>query len=121
MPVKLFSLYNVPDDEAQEVRELLAGHGIDFHETDGGNWGISTPALWLYDEARFLEARALIDAYEGERLARVKEEYSRQKQAGRQRTLFDVIRENPLRFLVYMTVIVMVLYFSTKPFLDIGK
>jgi len=121
MPVKLFSLYNVPADEADEVRELLANHGIDFHETDGGNWGISTPALWLRDESRFREARALIDAYEGERLVRVRAEYAEQRQAGVQRTLFDVIRENPLRFVVYATVIVMVLYFSTKPFLDIGK
>jgi hypothetical protein len=32
-----------------------------------------------------------------------------------------VIRENPLRFIVYLAAIAVVLYFSTKPFLDIGK
>jgi len=121
MPVKLFSLHNVPDDEAEEVRELLASHGIDFHETSTGNWGVSTAALWLHDESQFGEARALIDAYQSERLARVKEEYAGQKRAGMQRTLREVIRENPTRFVVYVTVIAMVIYFSTQPFLDIGN
>jgi len=121
MPVKLFSLHNVSDDEAEEVRELLASHGIDFHETSAGNWGVSTAAMWLHDEAQFLKARALIDAYQAERLARVRDEYASQQRAGRQRTLFDVIRENPTRFVVYVTVIAMVLYFSTQPFLNIGN
>lgn len=121
MPVKLFSLHNVPDDEAEEVRDLLASHGIDFHETAAGNWGVSTAALWLHDEAQFRAARALIDAYQAERLVRVKEEYDSRKRAGMQRTLLEVIRENPTRFVVYVTVIAMVIYFSTQPFLNIGN
>ena len=121
MPVKLFSLHNVPDDEAEEVRELLASHDIPYYETAAGNWGVSAPALWLHDDSRFGEARALVDDYESQRLARVREEYANQKRAGGQRTLVDVIRENPARFVVYATVIVMVLYFSTQPFLNIGK
>ena len=37
----LFRLRNVPDDEAEEVRQLLEEHGIETYETDAGNWGIS--------------------------------------------------------------------------------
>ena len=38
---------HVPEDEAQEVRELLASNKIEFFETFAGNWGVSMPALWL--------------------------------------------------------------------------
>ena len=43
----LFNLRNVPDDEADEVRDLLTAHGVDWYETRPGNWGISTGALGL--------------------------------------------------------------------------
>lgn len=121
MPVKLFPLSNVPDDEAEDVRALLKAGGIDFYETAAGNWGISSPALWLNDNSQFAQARALIDEYQRERMLRVREEYAQQRREGRQRTLIDVIRENPLRFFTYVAVIVAILYFSTQPFLDIGK
>lgn len=121
MPVKLFSLHNVPDDEAEEVRELLRGNAIDFYETPAGNWGISVPSIWLHDESQLEEAKALIGDYQKERLVRVREEYAQLERAGRHRTIGDVIRENPLRFVAYLAAIASLLFFSTQPFLDIGK
>lgn len=121
MPVKLFSLGNVPDDEAEDVRALLRAEEIDFYETAPGNWGVSAPAIWLNDESQFARARALIDEYQHERTLRVREEYAQQQREGRNRTLIDVIRENPLRFFAYVAVIAAIVYFSTQPFLDIGK
>jgi len=43
----LFRLNGVSDDEAEEVRELLASNNIDFYETSPGNWGVSMPAIGL--------------------------------------------------------------------------
>ncbi|MEE3087569.1 MAG: DUF6164 family protein, partial [Pseudomonadota bacterium] len=37
----LFRMRDVPDDEAEEVRELLTQNKITFFETFAGNWGIS--------------------------------------------------------------------------------
>lgn len=119
MSVRLFSLHNVPDDEAEEVRELLRSHGIDFYETPAGNWGVSVPAIWLHDETRFQQAREMLDQYQQELQARVRQEYLQLKREGRQRRLIDVIRENPLRFIVYLTAIAVIAYFSTKPFLSL--
>ncbi len=121
MPTKLFALNGVPDDEAEDVRALLIAGGIDFYETSAGNLGISSPAIWLNDEAQLVNARSLIDVYQRERLVRVREEYAQLQRAGRQRTIIDVIRENPLRFIVYLAVIAAIIYFSTEPFMDIGK
>lgn len=121
MAARLFSLHNVPEDEAEEVRELLASHALDYYESPEGNWGVSMPAIWLRDEAQLEQARVLIAEYQKKRLVRVREEYALLQRAGMNRTLFDVIRENPLRFVVYLAVIVMVIYFSTRPFMDMGK
>jgi DNA primase len=121
MAVKLFVMNGVPDDEAQEVRELLASNGIDFYETTSGNWGISVAAIWLRDESLHPQARSLIDEYQQGRLARAREEYALQQSAGKRRTIIDVVRENPLRFVVYLAAIAVAVYFSTKPFMDIGK
>ncbi|MBU1689938.1 MAG: hypothetical protein KJ958_02135 [Gammaproteobacteria bacterium] len=121
MSIKLFSLHNVPDDEAEEIRELLRSNELDFYETPAGNWGVSLPYLWLHDENQLEKAKVLIDHYQQERLIRVREEYAQLEQTGRHRTLGDVIRENPQRFVVYLVVIATVLYLSIMPFLDIGK
>jgi hypothetical protein len=121
MPVKLFSLHNVPDDEAEEIRELLRSNEIGFYETPAGNWGVSVPYLWLHDVNELEKAKALIGNYQDERLIRVRKEFAELEQTGRHRTIGDVVRENPLRFIGYLAAIAVVLYFSTKPFLDIGK
>jgi hypothetical protein len=121
MSTRLFALNGVPDDEAEEVRALLSAAGINYYETPAGNWGISSPALWLHDDSQMEQARSMIDAYQRERAIRVKEEYAQLRREGRHRTFIHVIRENPLRFFVYLAGIVAIVYFSTKPFMDIGK
>ncbi|MDD5241614.1 MAG: DUF6164 family protein [Sulfuricella sp.] len=121
MPIKLFRLNHVPDDEAEEIRTLLTGNEIDFYETSPGIWGISVAAIWLRDEDQYPRARSLIDEYQNERLVRVREEYAHLQREGRNRTVIDLIRENPVRFVVYLVAISAVIYFSTKPFIDIGK
>ena len=121
MPLLLFSLRGVPDDEAEEVRELLTSNSIDFYETSAGPWGTSTPALWLRDEEQFTRARSLIEEYEKERSARERTQYAQLDREGKRRTVTDIIREDPLRFVLYMAIIAAVLYFSIKPFLTIGR
>ena len=121
MPTRLFAMNGVPDDEAEDVRAVLTDGGIDFYETPAGNWGISSPAIWLNDERQLDQARSLIDAYQRARMVRVREEYAQLEKAGERRTVLDVIKGNPLRFILYLAVIAAVVYFSTKPFMDFGK
>lgn len=121
MPVKLFTLNGVPDDEAEDVRALLKSSEIEFHETSAGNWGISSAAIWLQDDTRLEEARTLIADYQKARQARVRAEYEQSCREGKQRTLAHIIQEHPLRFFAYVAMIAAIAYFSIKPFLDIGK
>ena len=75
----LFKLRNVPEDEAEDIRKLLAEHSIDCYETSGGRWGLGMPGIWLADESRFQEARDLIDHYQEARRIRQKEIHARLK------------------------------------------
>ena len=120
MPVLLFSLRNVPDDEAQEVRQLLASNRIEFYETPAGRWGISSPGIWTHDEDQLPKARSLIEAYQKERFASRRQEFEALKQQGKHRTIVHAIAENPLRFVLYLVVIGVVLYLSVVPFFRLG-
>ena len=60
----VFRLRNVPEDEAQDVREILENNDIGYFETSAGNWGISLPAIWINETEEFDQARQLIDEYQ---------------------------------------------------------
>ena len=113
MAVQLFNLRNVPDDEADEIRALLQEHSIDYYETPAGNWGISMPSLWINDESQLEQARALIEQYQQERQRISREE-------SQPRTLVEMVREHPMRYLAYLALIALILYISVTPFLKIG-
>lgn len=112
----LFRLRHVPDDEAEEVRLLLAAHELDVYETDAGNWGISMPALWLQDDERYEEACALLEQYQRERAERVRAEYETLKEQGDEPSLLSSLRARPLRFLLYVGLSLGVLYVSVSGF-----
>jgi len=112
----LFRLRHVPEDEADEVRELLAGHGIEFYETGAGNWGISMPALWMPDESRFEEARALLETYQQERAQRMREEYEEMIKLGQADSMLTSFRHHPMRFIAFSVLIAAVLYLSVSSF-----
>ncbi len=120
MPVQLFKLRGVPDDEAEDIRELLARNEIDYYETPAGNWGISMPALWLNDDTQLAKAQRLIEQYEDDRVVRLREEYDRLEKEGKSKTIIGGIKEHPVRFIIYSAIIAAVIYLSTKPFLAIG-
>ena len=121
MSLILFRLRGVPDDEADEIRELLRENEIDFYETGAGNWGISMPAIWLRDNKQSKQAKQLLQAYQEERTIRMKSEYAHLKEQGENRTLIDIFREDPLRMLLYVAAVAAILYFSVMPFLDLGS
>ena len=121
MSVILFKLKDVPDDEAEEVRKLLAKNDINYYETSAGKWGISMPAIWLKDETQFEKARRLLEEYQRERIHRVREEYQNRKREGKVMTIVDRIKQKPIQFIFYVAIILFVIYFSIKPFMDIGK
>lgn len=117
----IFRLNGVPDDEVYEVRELFVRNAIDFYETSAGNWGVSMPALWLKDDSQFEHARVLLDAYQTERTARMRAEYARLKQEGKNKTFWGAVREKPVSFTIHLAVAWLVIYLSIQLVLDLAK
>ncbi|MDP1558875.1 MAG: DUF6164 family protein [Nitrosomonas sp.] len=117
----LFKLRGVPDDEAEDVRELLADNEIDFYETSAGNWGFSMPGIWLRDADQFEKAKDLLDEYQKARGIRAREEYARLKREGKNRTFIDWARENPVQLILFSAIIAAVLYLQAMLVINIGE
>jgi len=111
----------VPDDEADDVRQLLNDHDMSFYETHAGGWGIGTPAIWLHDEEQLDKATALIDDYQKKRFARMRAEYESLKEQGRHVTFPDKFQQHPVLVIVFILVALFILYVSLSPFLNFGK
>lgn len=121
MAARVFNLRNVPDDEADEVRQVLEDAAIEFYETPAGFWGLSVPALWVTNDSDKSRAKALIDEYQVQRTERMRADYEQQKAEGRQRRFVDLVAESPTRFVLYLFLILFFLYISIGPFLKLGS
>lgn len=117
----LFRLNGVPEDEIEEIRELLIEHAIDFYETPPGNWGISMPAIWVREDDQFETAKDLLERYQNERSARVKNEIREEKRAGNHKTFIDMIRQNPANFILHLVVSALVIYLSFRLVSDLAQ
>lgn len=116
----LFRLRGVPEDEAEEIRALLLEHAIDFYETEADNWGVSMPAIWLANAHQFHEAKSLIETYQQQRSVRIRSEIMTFGQAGILWGMLQSLLQQPARFLVYIAICAIVLYFSIMPFFNFG-
>lgn len=95
MPKLLLSLRLAEDDEAEEVRELLDAHGVDWYETRPGFWGISAGGIWLRDLERAGEVKALLDDYQRRRVERVRAEHAAAVREGRAPTFASALAPTP--------------------------
>lgn len=121
MAVRLFSLRHVPEEESEGIRSLLNENRIEFYETGAGNWGISSPAIWLQDKADQERAKQLIDEFQQSWSQSQREHHARLRQEGKADRFFDRLQKNPLQVLVYLAIVLLVLYVSTKPFISLGN
>ena len=121
MSVLLFKLNGVPDDEANDIRNLLDNDDLPYYETSAGKWGISTAAIWLINENQLQKAQLLIEEYEKERVLRVRKEFKQLKDGGEIDTIFDKFWQHPVQFVFYLAIIVLIAYISIKPFITLGK
>ncbi len=117
MPVQIFNLRNVPDDEAEEVRQLLVAHRIEHYETPAGRWGMSSPALWITDDNLRHQATELIAQYQQQRALSARQHYEEQKAQGQHLTLWGLVKLHPLRYAAALLGIAFIVFVSVGPFL----
>ncbi len=117
MSVLLFKLNGVPEDEADDVRACLEEHDIAFYETSAGNWGVSLAGIWLHDDTRLDEAKALIANYQQERARESRAEYEAMRERGEVLGFWANLAANPWRSFLYLWPVALVGYVSLTWFI----
>ena len=102
MPKLLLNLRLATDDEADDIRALLDEHQVDWYETKPGFWGISGGGIWLRDLERAAEVKGLLDAYQAQRVVRVRAEQEAARRDGTAPTFLSELRANPARMLIQL-------------------
>ncbi|MCW4628835.1 MULTISPECIES: DUF6164 family protein [Marinomonas] len=112
MATLVFRLKYVPDEEANDIRQLLTDHEIAFYETSAGRWQVSMAGLWVKDKEQAAKALALI----------------REDQIARAQTMRPIsvgqwvlgylqhARQNPAEAFFTLIAIVLILGLSIMPF-----
>ncbi|UZK04238.1 DUF6164 family protein [Venatoribacter cucullus] len=114
----LFRLNGVSDDEAGDVRQLLAEAGFDTYETDAGRWRISLAAIWLRTDADYEQARALIEDYQQQRAQRLQQDFQQRLDSGEIPGVWQRFRERPVDFVAVAVAITFILGLMLWPFVN---
>lgn len=120
MSTLLFSLRGVPDDEIIEITELLTAQNIDYYETTAGNWGISMPAIWLRDDSQREEAERILNEFHQLRVDTQREQYQQLEKEGKNQRFIDLLKANPLKIILSISMIALILYVSVKVVIEFG-
>ena len=119
MGALLLRLKHVPEDEYQEVCQLLEEHDLSFYETKAGFWGVGMAAIWLSDESQLPQAHALLNEYAQSRQAKMQSEREQALLDGKARTLASTFAQQPVTFTLYLLAMVAILALSVLPFLGL--
>lgn len=119
MSVIIFRLKDVPENEAEEVRELLRSHHLEFYETSEGKWGISIAALWLKHDGDAKQARKLIDDYQLKHGREVREHYENMRATGQLESFVSRLFQYPVQIIIYILLVLLVIYLTLFPFLSL--
>lgn len=112
MPKLLLNLRQVPEDECIDVLRLLEQAEIEHYMTPASRWGISHGGIWLVDESDWPRGKQLFDQYQAERRERARHELAGDPTA----TLGFRLRNEPLRMLVLLALLLLAVGLSILPF-----
>ncbi|UTA47860.1 DUF6164 family protein [Simiduia sp. 21SJ11W-1] len=106
-----FKLHDVPEQEADAVRQLLDDADIPYYETHAGNWGLSLAAIWLTHEADKPRAQQLLEEFQAAHRAQAHEALAKQGlESPGQRFL-----RQPVKSLAALLAVAAILYLMIVP------
>lgn len=116
MAILLFRLNQVPEDEAEDIRQLLDDGDFDTYETSAGFWGLGVAAIWLRDNSEHPRARKLIDDYQQQRAETMRANYNARVAAGEEPNFWQYNLQHPLRLLGIVVFVLLLLAAMLLPF-----
>src|ERR1700712_5593672 len=120
MSTLLLNLRNVPDDEADDVRDRPDAHSIAGLETRPSRWGVSAGSIWIGADEQAERARRLMDEYQASRATRVHAELAAARRAGTAPTWWSTLRDEPLRVILTVVAVGIVLVLIALPVFLVG-
>lgn len=120
MPHHLMNLRHVPDDEAEEIRDLFEAHNVPYYETPPSRWGISMGGFWVHGDDEAERALALLETYHRERQQAQRRTYQETLARGESGGIWYMLRRHPVRTLAACLAIVFIAGLSLLPFVRIG-
>lgn len=117
----LFRLRHVTDEEAMEVRTLLAEHGFDTYETQAGFFRLGVDAIWLRDERQRDAAEAVLAAYQTARFDQARRELHEARTQGKLPTLWQRLVEHPVQVVLVLLAAGLVSALTLLPFLGLMR
>lgn len=119
MPHHLMNLRHVPDDEADEIRDLFEEHQVPYYETPPSRWGISMGGFWVHDDEEAVRARELLSGYQKARLQRQRDAYEQALSEGRVAGFWRRLCRKPVTTLAACLAVLVILAFSVAPFISL--
>ena len=113
----LVNLQQVPEDEAEAIRELLYKNDIRFYETQAGRWRIGLAGIWLPDTSQKQQAEQLVDQYQQQRYRDAQIEREHLQQLGLLQSMLEQFYKEPVKVSAAILGIVAVLSISILPFI----
>ncbi|WP_100638909.1 DUF6164 family protein [Marinobacter salexigens] len=120
MPHHLMNLRHVPDDEAEEIRDLFEAHEVRYYETPPSRWGISMGGFWVHDTEEAQRARTLLQDYQRQRMESQREAYEQRRSQGEGGGIWYMLRQKPVRTVAAVLSILVIAGLSLLPFIRIG-
>lgn len=90
MGKRVFNTYHASETETEGVKAALKESNIAYYETYKGKWGVGSAAVWVSDAEDYDKARAVINEFQQEWSAQVRQQY--QEQEGGEQSTFARIR-----------------------------
>lgn len=118
MPHHLMNLRHVPDDEADEIRDLFEQHNVRYYETPPSRWGISMGGFWVHDDDEAQRARDLLANYQAQRLVHQREDFVRRQQRGETGFWYH-FRQRPVSVLMALVAIAVILGLTLLPYVSL--
>ena len=112
----IFKLNSVPEDEAEDIRQLLHQAEIQFYETDSGRWGLGYAAIWCQDKDHLIRSQEIIENYQNERYQRVRSEHQAIEESGNQLSRLEFFLASPVKYSLLLIFSGLLAYFTVAPF-----
>lgn len=115
----LLNLRHVPDDEAEDVRNLLDEAGIEWYETPIGRWGISLGGIWVRDREVLPRARELLRDYDRDRFQRARADYAERARRGELETIVHRLVQDPVGVFLRLGAVAFIIFLMLYPFFGV--